>query len=372
MIVLSTGRYLRGTIFFRKENGVHFVPLKNVYLIIWVSRIFTGFTWTLITHETCAGIVRILHSKQAKIPRKHGYIEHTKLGGLPSMAGLRPLQVYIFEDGNFEISVFAEHSLFSGKFRFELKSFISGGTTTSVGRVVVEIGVHEAIWPYSGHDCDIVQQMIVLWSKLASLSNTLSERLSMPAASHAFMSTWRPRCNLETLLSVSIVRRCTSVTGAIIGAEVVELKEEAEAGRIIMTFLWPSLSRTELEVLEYNLSKKCLQRPAFEFWQCVLAAFWLLSNKANASMLLARNSLCRLLGALLLRAPRFVSRITMHDNLSSSEYISAKSRSVTELGKLELRELLRHIRKANFLYGTNRDTLVIKFLRKANDLSYVN
>ncbi|KAK1393878.1 hypothetical protein POM88_012934 [Heracleum sosnowskyi] len=35
----------------------------------------------LSDHETCAGIIRILHSKQDKIPGKHGYIEHTKLVG---------------------------------------------------------------------------------------------------------------------------------------------------------------------------------------------------------------------------------------------------------------------------------------------------
>ncbi|KAK1394029.1 hypothetical protein POM88_013085 [Heracleum sosnowskyi] len=58
-----------------------------------------------------------------------------------------------------------------------------------------------------------------------------------------------------------------------------------------------------------------LLRPPKCIHLCVLAAFLLLSNKANASMLLARNSLCRLLGALLLRAPRFVSRITHEESL---------------------------------------------------------
>ncbi|KAK1393904.1 hypothetical protein POM88_012960 [Heracleum sosnowskyi] len=164
--------------------------------------------------------------------------------GLPTMAGLRPLQVYIFEDGNFEISVFADFilfstppidyqtslmqvhnkALFSGNFRFELTSFLSGGTTTSVGRVVVEIGVHVAIWPYSGHYCDIVQQMIVLWSKLASLSNTLR--------GYYWCGSGRTkRRGRSWKISVLDTRFCASTFG----------------GRVIMTFLWPSLSRTELD-----------------------------------------------------------------------------------------------------------------------------
>ncbi|KAK1394604.1 hypothetical protein POM88_013660 [Heracleum sosnowskyi] len=188
----------------------------------------------------------------------------------------------VLEDWVRDVSLVLEQSLLSGKYSIRVDElFIWWHYHFSWTPVVVEIGVHEAIWPYSGHYCDIVQQMRVLWSKLDSLSNTLScqqileikpqvkedvvttytcevkdslqilffciflvpttyghnsnfdlsERLFMPAASHAFRSSWRPRCNLETLLPVSIVRRCTSVTGAISGAEVVELKEEAEAGR---------------------------------------------------------------------------------------------------------------------------------------------
>ncbi|KAK1393881.1 hypothetical protein POM88_012937 [Heracleum sosnowskyi] len=103
-------------------------------------------------------------------------------------------------------------------------SFLSGGTTTSVGRVVVEIGVHVAIWPYSGHYCDIVQQMIVLWSKLASLSNTLR--------GYYWCGSGRTkRRGRSWKISVLDTRFCASTFG----------------GRVIMTFLWPSLSRTELD-----------------------------------------------------------------------------------------------------------------------------
>ncbi|KAK1394606.1 hypothetical protein POM88_013662 [Heracleum sosnowskyi] len=141
------------------------------------------------------------------------------------MAGLRPLQVYIFEDGNFEISVFAEQSLFSGNFRFELTRYVMFKIPCFHDyQVELEMDTLPILAFYL---VALPLQLDGWWLKL----EFMSERLSMPAAYHAFMSTWRPRCNLETLLSVSIVRRCTSVTGAIIGAEVVELKEEAETGR---------------------------------------------------------------------------------------------------------------------------------------------
>ncbi|KAK1393902.1 hypothetical protein POM88_012958 [Heracleum sosnowskyi] len=114
--------------------------------------------------------------------------------------------------------------------RFKLTRFLSGGTTTLVGPVVVEIGVHEAIWPYSGHYCDIVQQMRVLWSKLASLSNTLR--------GYYWCGSGRTkRRGRSWKILVLDTRFCASTFG----------------GRVIMTFLWPSLSRTELDVLEYNV-----------------------------------------------------------------------------------------------------------------------